>query len=51
MVGRKITYNGREVGHVVRVEKNSVVCAIDDDALARDITGGKTTFSMEVVSR
>lgn len=47
--GINVTLNGKIVGKVIAIEDcgRSIICAIDDDDLARKIKGG-SDISMEV---
>lgn len=51
LIGRKVHYDGCEVGHVMDIKGNEVVCTIDSDIVAHMIRGGQASLSLEVVDR
>jgi hypothetical protein len=51
LVGKKIYYDNHEVGHVVSIKDNEILCAIDSDIVAHRIKGGKASLSVEVIDK
>lgn len=51
LIGQKVHYDGHEVGHIVDVKGNEIVCAIDSDIVAHRLKGDRTSFSLEVIDK
>lgn len=51
MIGKPVTFEGREVGHIVDIQGCAVTCAIDSDIANQVIRSDKRSFSLEVVRR
>ena len=51
LVGKPITYEGADVGHVVKVDGNIITGAIDSDIVNQLIRGNKVSFSLEVTHK
>lgn len=51
LTGHKVYYEGHEVGHVVSVKGEEIICAIDSDIIAHRLRGGQAMLSLEVVDK
>jgi len=51
-IGTPITYNGQEVGHVIRpMEEGFTECVINSDIVHQLIRGNAVSFSLEVIHK
>lgn len=51
LVGKPVTFEGREVGHVIETIPPIIMCSINSDIVNQLIDGDKVSYSLEVVRR
>lgn len=49
MIGKPVVFEGKEVGRVIDVDGNNIICSINSDIVSQIMRGNNRSFSLEVV--